>query len=160
VRKRILVSASPWSSAGSVNTESAVLAVFATFSSLTAYPSKQPKRLGRPPVSQIETARVRREASHGAMNDQPPAETPAETPTETPTETPAETYSPWTVVNLVFAHLVEEGLHPTLGSGGSPGEPAADLLRVFGIHPSLEGDTRIGRATREKLAELRATMDD
>jgi hypothetical protein len=73
---------------------------------------------------------------------------------------PAETYSPWTVVNLVFAHLVEEGLHPTLGSAGSPGEPAAELLRAFGIRPSLEGDTRIGEATREKLAELRSTLDE
>ncbi len=70
---------------------------------------------------------------------------------------PAETYSPWTVVNLVFSHLVDEGLHPTLG-GGNPGEPAAQLLRALGITPALEGDSRIGEATREKLAELRATM--
>ncbi len=74
--------------------------------------------------------------------------------------TPAETYSPWTVVNLVFAHLVDEGLHPTLGAAGNPGEPAADLLRALGIVPSPEGDARVGAATKEKLAELRATMDD
>jgi hypothetical protein len=78
------------------------------------------------------------------MNDQPPA----------------ATYSPWTIVNIVFAHLVDEGLHPTLGAGGNPGEPAAELLRALGISPSLEGDARIGEATREKLAELRATMDE
>jgi hypothetical protein len=77
------------------------------------------------------------------MNDQPPA----------------ETYNPWTVGNLVFGHLVDEGLHPTLGSV-SPGDPAAELLRALGIRPSLEGDSRIGGATREKLAELRATMED
>ena len=71
-----------------------------------------------------------------------------------------ETYSPWTVVNLVFGHLTDEGLHPTLGSGGNPGEHAAALLRALGITPALEGDSRIGAATREKLAELRATMSE
>ena len=29
-----------------------------------------------------------------------------------------ETYSPWTVVNVVFHHLVDVGLHPTLGRPG------------------------------------------
>lgn len=72
----------------------------------------------------------------------------------------AETYSPWTVVNLIFGHLVDEGLHPTLGSHGNPGHPAADLLRALGIVPSPEGDARVGAATKEKLAELRATMED
>lgn len=71
-----------------------------------------------------------------------------------------ETYSPWTVVNLVFGHLSDEGLHPTLGEAGNPGEHAAGLLRALGIRPSNEGDARIGAATREKLAELRATMSD
>jgi hypothetical protein len=71
-----------------------------------------------------------------------------------------ETYSPWTVVNLVFGHLIDEGLHPTLGEAGNPGEHAAELLRALGIRPSIEGDGRIGAATREKLAELRATMSD
>jgi hypothetical protein len=73
---------------------------------------------------------------------------------------PAETYNPWTVVNLVFGHLADEGLHPSLGSGGNPGEHAADLLRALGIRPSFEGDARIGAANREKLAQLRATMSD
>ncbi len=71
-----------------------------------------------------------------------------------------ETYSPWTVVNVVFGHLCDEGLHPTLGEAGNPGEHAANLLRALGISPSLEGDARIGDATRDKLAELRATMGD
>ena len=26
-----------------------------------------------------------------------------------------ETYNPWSVVNLVFNHLADEGLHPVLG---------------------------------------------
>lgn len=71
-----------------------------------------------------------------------------------------ETYSPWTVVSLVFGHLTDEGLHPVLGEAGNPGEPAAELLRAFGIRPSNEGDSRIVAANREKLAELRATMSD
>jgi hypothetical protein len=68
-----------------------------------------------------------------------------------------ETYSPWTVVDLVFSHLVDAGLHPTLGSG-HPGDPAAQLLRALGITPTNEGDTRISQETRRHLAQLRATM--
>ena len=71
---------------------------------------------------------------------------------------PAETYSPWTVVNVVFTHLVDEGLHPTLGDAGHPGEPAAALLRAFGITPNVEGDARTSARTRDKLAELRAAL--
>ena len=68
-----------------------------------------------------------------------------------------ETYSPWTIVDLVFSHLVDAGLHPTLGSG-HPGEPAAGLLRALGIAPANEGDTRVGQEVRQHLAHLRATM--
>ncbi len=32
-----------------------------------------------------------------------------------------ETYSPWTVVNVVFHHLVDVGLHPTLGEWRASG---------------------------------------
>jgi hypothetical protein len=71
-----------------------------------------------------------------------------------------ETYNPWTVVNLVFAHLAEQGLHPTLGGAGNPGESAAELLRALGIRPAVEGDARVGAATKAKLAELRARMDE
>lgn len=72
-----------------------------------------------------------------------------------------ETYSPWTVVNVVFTHLVEQGLHPTLGDQGHPGESAAALLRALGIVPHAEGDARTAARTRDKLAELRAAfMDD
>lgn len=69
-----------------------------------------------------------------------------------------ETYNPWTVVNLVFSHLAEQGLHPILGSAGDPGEPAAALLRALGITPALEGDARTSAAVRDELAELRATV--
>ncbi len=30
----------------------------------------------------------------------------------------AETYNPWSVVNLVFHHLADQGLHPILGERG------------------------------------------
>lgn len=73
-------------------------------------------------------------------------------------EPSAETYNPWSIVNLVFHHLVEQGFHPTLGTAGHPGEPAAALLRALGITPTVEGDARTSAATRDHLAELRARM--
>jgi hypothetical protein len=71
-----------------------------------------------------------------------------------------ETYNPWTIVNVVFDHLANQGLHPTLGDAGHPGEPAAELLRALGIKPSVEGDVRIARGVQQELADLRATMMD
>ena len=38
---------------------------------------------------------------------------------------PSESYNPWTIVNLVFHHLADQGLHPVLGESGDPGAPAA-----------------------------------
>ncbi|MGH3432736.1 MAG: hypothetical protein ACRDQB_07865 [Thermocrispum sp.] len=75
-------------------------------------------------------------------------------------EHPEETYNPWTVVNLVFGHLAEKGLHPVLGESGDPGEPAAALLRALGITPAAEGDARRSRAVQDELAALRATVFD
>lgn len=71
---------------------------------------------------------------------------------------PGETYNPWTIVNLVFHHLVEHGLHPTLGSAGHPGEPAAALLTALGITPTVQGDARTTADIRDHLADLRARM--
>lgn len=72
-----------------------------------------------------------------------------------------ETYNPWTVVNVVFEHLAEQGLHPTLGDAGDPGEPAAALLRAFGLTPTAEGDARVSQDIRQHLADLReAVLDD
>jgi hypothetical protein len=71
---------------------------------------------------------------------------------------PNETYSPWTIVNVVFSHLAEQGLHPTLGESGHPGEPAAALLRALGITPAVEGDARLREDIGQQLAELRNTM--
>jgi hypothetical protein len=69
-----------------------------------------------------------------------------------------ETYNPWTIVNLVFTHLAEQGLHPVFGGEGHPGEPAAALLRALGITPTVEGDARVRNGVQSELAELRARM--
>ena len=56
---------------------------------------------------------------------------------------PGETFNPWSVVNLVFHHLADQGLHPVLGESGDPGAPAA------------EGNPRQSRDIQDQLAELR-----
>ncbi len=67
-----------------------------------------------------------------------------------------ETYNQWTVVNLVFKHLVTEGLHPVLGEAGDPGKPAAELLTALGITPDIQGSRQRTAHTQEQLAQLRA----
>jgi len=69
----------------------------------------------------------------------------------------SETYNPWSVVNLVFHHLADEGLHPVLG-GEDPGAPAAAMLQAFGIEPVTEGNKQVSLAVRQQLADLRAIM--
>jgi hypothetical protein len=71
-----------------------------------------------------------------------------------------EMYNPWSVVNLVFNHLAEEGLHPVLGATGDPSVPAAQLLRAFGIEPGQDSDGPAATLARDELARLRATMMD
>jgi hypothetical protein len=66
-----------------------------------------------------------------------------------------ETYNPWTIVNLVFHHLAGQGLHPVLGEAGDPGEPAAALLRAFGIAPAAEGNREVATHIRAELEQLR-----
>ena len=67
-----------------------------------------------------------------------------------------ESYNPWTIVNVVFHHLVEQGYHPVLGESGHPGEPAAQLLRALGITPVVGGtDERVTEQNRVTLAEMR-----
>lgn len=71
-----------------------------------------------------------------------------------------ESYNPWTVVRLVFDHLAAAGLHPVLGATGHPGEPAAELLRCFGIRPDPQGDHRTAERKEAELARLRAAYLD
>jgi len=68
---------------------------------------------------------------------------------------PGETFNPWSVVNLVFHHLAEQGLHPVLGESGDPGPPAAELLRALGIEPAAEGNQRHSQDVQDQLAQLR-----
>jgi hypothetical protein len=72
----------------------------------------------------------------------------------------AESYNPWTVVNLVFGHLVEQGMQPVLGEAGDPAEAASALLRALGIEPAVDATGKIGEQTREELAALRAVFDE
>ena len=71
-----------------------------------------------------------------------------------------ETFNPWSVVNLVFHHLADQGLHPTLGEAGDPGEPAAALLRSLGIEPAAEGNRQVMTAVWDQLAQIRAAVFD
>ena len=70
-----------------------------------------------------------------------------------------ETYNPWSIVNLVFHHLAEEGLHPVLGDAGDPGAAAADLLRALGITPAQEGSRQASEQTKRDLAAIRAAFE-
>jgi hypothetical protein len=71
-----------------------------------------------------------------------------------------ETYNPWTVVNVVFHHLVDNGLHPVLGETGDPGPPAHALLLAMGIQPAAEGNQQVLRDFRAHLETLRTTILD
>jgi hypothetical protein len=75
-----------------------------------------------------------------------------------PREPQPETFNPWSVVNLLFDHLVGEGLHPILGEAGDPGAPAAELLRSLGIQPAAEGNLKIAEDIRDHLAEIRSAV--
>lgn len=75
-----------------------------------------------------------------------------------PDQDDAETFNPWTVVNLVFTKLSQDGLHPVLGDAGDPSGPAAELLRALGIEPAAEGNRQVSRDVREHLATLREAV--
>src|ERR1700749_1388309 len=70
-----------------------------------------------------------------------------------------ETFNPWSIVNLVFHHLAEEGLHPVLGEAGAPGNPAAELLRALGITPAAEGSRIESEQRKQRLEEIRAAFE-
>lgn len=77
---------------------------------------------------------------------------------DTAEDASAETYNPWTIVNLVFGHLADQGLHPVLGESGDPGPPARALLLALGIEPLPEGNREVMEDVRTQLAEIRAVM--
>jgi hypothetical protein len=83
---------------------------------------------------------------------------PEQSQSETATGTADETFNPWSIVNLVFHHLAGQGLHPTLGEGGDPGEPAAELLRCLGVTPAAEGNRHVAETVQDQLAELRGAV--
>jgi hypothetical protein len=82
-----------------------------------------------------------------------------ESTTDTNMNTSEETYNPWSIVNLVFRHLADEGLHPILGETGDPGAPAAELLRALGIEASYDGSKKITRRVSDELARLREAFE-
>jgi hypothetical protein len=69
-----------------------------------------------------------------------------------------ETFNPWTVVNLVFNHLAEAGLHPVLGEAGDPAVPATALLRALGIEPGRNDETVASESVQDELALIRERM--
>ncbi len=83
-----------------------------------------------------------------AMTTQGSAETPDK----------GQTFNPWSVVHLVFDHLVANGLHPVLGETGDPSQPATELLRAMGVEPGPERPGYTQADVSEHLAELRVTM--
>jgi hypothetical protein len=70
-----------------------------------------------------------------------------------------DAYNPWSIVNLVFRHLADEGLRPVLGESGDPGKPAADLLRALGITPAFESRPHVVTGVSDELARLRAAFE-
>jgi hypothetical protein len=74
-------------------------------------------------------------------------------------DTRRETYNPWSIVNLVFRHLADEGLHPVLGEAGDPGAPAAALLKALGISPAAEGNRHVTTRVSDELARLREAFE-
>ena len=75
------------------------------------------------------------------------------------TDDSEETYNPWSIVNLVFRHLADEGLHPVLGETGDPAGPAAELLKALGISPSTEASKKVTRRVGDELARLRQAFE-
>ena len=78
---------------------------------------------------------------------------------DSPVDPREETYNPWSIVNLVFRHLADEGLHPVLGECGDPGKPAAELLRALGIAPAAEGNRHVSARVSDELARLRQAFE-
>jgi hypothetical protein len=87
-----------------------------------------------------------------------PVQSQSETVDDQNDRTVDETFNQWSIVNLVFEHLTDQGLNPTLGQGGDPGAPAAELLRCLGIAPAPEGNRHVAETVQDRLAELRSAV--
>lgn len=68
-----------------------------------------------------------------------------------------DTYNPWTIVNLAFAHLVDQGLRPVIGQE-DPSKSASELLGALGIVASPMPDDRSRQRRDDQLAALRAKI--
>lgn len=66
-----------------------------------------------------------------------------------------ETFNPWSVVNLVFHHLADLGLHPVLGETGDPAQAATALLAAMGIQPAPDHAGPADPMVQDELASLR-----
>ncbi|MGD9986780.1 hypothetical protein [Pseudonocardia sp.] len=69
-----------------------------------------------------------------------------------------ETFNPWSVVNLVFHHLADLGLHPVLGESGDPAQAASDLLTAMGIGSAPDSAGPAAAPVQDMLADLRRKM--
>ena len=67
----------------------------------------------------------------------------------------AESFNPWSVVNLVFHHLADLGLHPVLGESGDPNAAASALLTAMGITPAPDHAGPADAGVQSNLADLR-----
>ncbi len=70
-------------------------------------------------------------------------------------DTLAESFNPWSVVDLVFHHLADLGLHPALGEAGDPNAAASDLLLAMGITPAPDHAGPADAGVQSNLADLR-----
>ena len=70
-----------------------------------------------------------------------------------------ETFNPWSVVNLVFHHLADQGLHPVLGEAGDPSVPATALLVALGIQPGQDHEGPGATLVQSELARIRQAME-
>jgi hypothetical protein len=69
-----------------------------------------------------------------------------------------ETFNPWSVVNLVFHHLADQGLHPVLGETGDPKVAAEALLTAMGIEPAPDHAGPAAGPVQDELRALRRKL--
>ena len=70
-----------------------------------------------------------------------------------------ETFNPWSIVNLVFHHLADEGLHPVLGEAGDPGNQRLTCCGRSASSWAVEGNRIEVDQRNQRLAEIRAAFE-